>query len=350
MKRSITLSLLISCATLAWPQASTPKASTPAPPPASASSAPASNEPKGPEAVAQKEPNKVVATINGKQLTAKEAADMLSMIPEQQRRNAGNLEKMLEQIYLVTDLAKKAEGDHLDQQAPYKQQIQLSRDQILAQAYMSRLTNVSSAPPTDPKQYYDAHPEEFDTAKLSGIAIAFNPPGTPANPNGPNRTEQEARQKADDVEKKIKAGADVSTLARTDSDDQRSASQGGSLGTLSAAAPNVPSEIKDTVFKKLQPGQVSEPIRLPNAFYIIKLESRTKEPYDQARDNIVQKLQADKNQAVVKQEMDKYKLQIDDPNFFATSSGTVGAKTPSLKNPSGSTSPSASASQPGTHK
>ena len=62
--------------------------------------------------------------------------------------------------------------------------------------------------------------------------------------------------------------------------------------------------------------------------------------FDQARPSIAQKLQTDKNQAALKQEMDKYKLDVRDPDFFNIT------KTPSLMSPSsqnpGSSAPTAS--------
>ncbi len=331
MKSSITVVLLASSALLAWSQA----ASTSSP------QTPASDlKVRGPEAVAQKDPNRIVATINGKQVTAKQAADLIKLVPEAQRKSAPNLQTLFERLYLVTDLADQATKQGLEQQAPWKDQIKLDRDNILAQAYMSKLTGDSSQSAQDPKQYYDAHQDEFDIAKLSGVVIGFNPPGTPASNSSVNRSEQEAHDKADEVEKKIKAGADIATVARTDSDNQASAAKGGDLGTLAAASTNVPADLKNVVFNKLQPGQVSEPIRAANAYYIIKVDSRTKQTFDQARPAIMQKLQSDKSQAVLKQELDKYKVQVSDPDFFATAA-PGGPHIPSLASPQRPGSPSA---------
>ena len=331
MKSSI-LFLLIGCASLAWSQTEkTPTSAAPATPPAGPS------QPKGPEAIAKAEPNKVVATMNGKQITAKEAADLLKLIPENQRRSAANLEGLLQQIYMLSDLSQKAEAEKLQEQDPWKDQIKVARIQILANAYIKELTTANTQPVPDPQQYYNSHPEQFDTATVSGIMIAFAPPGTPASAGGVKRTEQEAREKADDLEKKIKAGADVPTLARTESDNQQSAANGGKLGTMTPGTPNIPPDVRDVVFNKLQPGQVSEPIRLPSAFYILKLDSRAKQPFEQAKLEIQQKLEAEKNQARIKQETDKYKIQVQDPAFFSTAS----AKVPSLANPRAGSSGSA---------
>ncbi len=151
--------------------------------------------------------------------------------------------------------------------------------------------------------------------KLSGIFVAFNPPGTPANGSANSRTEQEARAKADDLEKKLKAGGEFATLARTESDNQQAASRGGELGTYGVGDPQLPASIR-TAVQNLQAGQTSEPIRIPNAFLIVKLDSRNKQTFDQAKPEIQQKLKTEQSQAAVKQEVDKYKIQVQDPAFF----------------------------------
>ena len=339
MKGSITLLLFAGTALSGWSQTA-PPATPPAP---NASSG--ELKLRGPEAVAAKDPSKIVGTINGKQITAKQAADLLKLIPESQRKTAPNLQVLFERLYLVNDLAEQATKEGLDQQSPVKEQIKLDRDNILAQAYMSKMANTGGSA-GDPKAYYDAHQDEFDVAKLSGIVVAFNPPGTPAAAGGVNRTEQQAHDKADELERKIKAGADIATLARTESDNQASAAKGGDLGTLSRGSPNIPGDLKTVVFDRLQSGQVSEPVRAANAFYILKLDSRTKETFEQAKPQIEQKMQADKNNAAVKQELDKYKLTGADPDFFAT---TTASNVPSLAKPPTHPTPPPSASS-GTPK
>ncbi|MBV9084098.1 MAG: peptidylprolyl isomerase [Acidobacteriaceae bacterium] len=355
MKSSILL-VFAGCASLAWSQAAktTPAAQSkpatqtaPAPQsPAPATSPAASSQPRGPEGVAAAEPNKIVAVINGKQISAREAAELLKLIPENQRRSSANLEALLQQVYMLSDLSQQATAQKLDEQQPWKDQLKVARMQILGNAYMSKLAASNTQPAPDAQQYYNTHQDQFDIANVSGIMVAFAPPGTPATAGGVKRTEQEARNKADDLEKKIKGGADVATLARTESDNPQSAANGGKLGPLNPAMPNLPSDVKDVVFNKLQPGQVSEPIRLQNAFYILKLDSRTKEPFEQARPQIEQTLAAEKSQALMKQETDKYKIQVQDPAFF----GTGAAKPPSLARspaaPAASSSAAKSSSAP----
>ena len=297
---------------------------------------------RGPEAVAAQDPTRVVATIGGKPLTARQALDLLKPLPPQERKRfEANLQGLIQQIYMEDQLADEATKMSLDQQSPWKEQLQMARANILTQAYLNKVATASAGPGAqsqDPRQYYDAHPDDFDQVKLSGIFISFSPPGTPASGNGPaNRTEEQARQKADDLDKKLKTGADFAALARTESDNQQLAAKGGDLGTFTTGDAGLPPDIKTAVLK-LKAGEISEPIRMPNGFFILKVDSRTKQPFEQARTGITQRLQNEKNQAAVKQELDKYKIEVKDPDFFNASNAPL-RTTPSLQRPGGTPVP-----------
>lgn len=284
--------------------------------------------------MAQQDPNRVVATVGGKPLTAKQAVEMLKPLrPEDRKRFETNLPALLQQLYMENELAGEATKMNLDQQSPWKEQLQITRMNILTQAYIAKMSSDASATSDDPRKYYDNHQADYEQLKLNGIRVAFNPPGTPAASSPGTtiqRTEAQALEKANDLEKKIKAGGDFSALARTDS-DHPSSTRGGDLGTVTLADPNLTPDIKNAL-SKLQDGQVSEPVRVPDGYYIFKLVSRTKIPFEQARASIVQKMQNDKNQAVIKQELDKYKVQVQDQDFFSAST-VSGAPIPSLQRP-----------------
>lgn len=264
---------------------------------------------------------------------------MKPLTPQDRKRFESNLADLVQRIYMEERLADEASKLSLDQQSPWKEQLQMARANILTQAYLNKVANSSTgAPADDPKQYYDSHPGDFDQFKLSGIFVGFSPPGTPAAANSAaNRTEELARQKADEVEKKIKAGGDFAALARTESDNQQLAAKGGDLGTVTSGDAQLPPDIKTAIIK-LQSGQVSEPVRLPNGFFIVKVESRSKVPFETARAGITQRLQNEKNQAAVKQELDKYKIEVKDPDFFNASNAPA-RNIPSLQRPTGTPVP-----------
>jgi parvulin-like peptidyl-prolyl isomerase len=330
MKIVLSFSLVVaSFAPVSWTQTTTP-APTPA--------APASDtaaKPHGPEKVAAQDPNRVVATIDGQKITAKQAADLLKPFPPDQRKQLdNNLSNAVQQIYTQHQFADAARKLDLQDQSPWKEQLELTREGVLARAYIAHLQDAAKSQPVeDPQKYYDAHQAEYETAKLSGIFVGFNPPGTPANNAAPNaRTEEQAKEKANDIEKKLKAGGDFAAIARSDSEHQ-TASKGGDLGTVPINDPElkIPNDVKAAVLK-LQPGEVSEPIRIPGAFLIVKLDAREKVSFDKAKDGIVQKLQAERSQGAVKKEVDKYTIHVEDPDFFDTGVAPS-AKIPSLQRP-----------------
>jgi len=258
---------------------------------------------------------------------------------EDRKRFESNLSGVVQQLYMTEQISEEASKLKLDQQSPWKEQLQLARANILTQAYLAKQASSAPAPAAeDPKAYFDSHTADYEQLKLSGILVGFSPPGTPAGPGAVQRTEAQALEKANDLEKKIKAGGDFAALARSDSDQQTTSVRGGDMGTFTMGDPNVPPAIK-TAVTKLQPGQVSEPIRVQGGFFIFRLDNRISPTFDQARASIAQKLQTDKNQAALKQEMDKYKLDVRDPDFFNIT------KTPSLMSPAvqspGSSAPTA---------
>jgi len=292
---------VVSCA---WSQ-TTPAS---APPPALAA--------RGPEAVAASDPNKVVAVVNGKQITAKQALDLLkALTPEERKQREGKLAEILQQLYTQQQLAEQAAKLSLDQQEPWKDRLVLARETVLAQAYVNHLRDeAAKGPAEDPKAYYDTHPDEFDQVKLSGIFVAFNPPGTPAS-SGAGKTEQQAQDKANDLEKKLKDGGDFAALARTDNDNTAIASKGGDLGTVNMGDTQLPPVLR-TAIGKLQPGQYSEPIRISSAYLILKMDSRKKQEFAEVQSTLADKLKNEKSQSALKAELDKYKIKVEDQEFF----------------------------------
>jgi PPIC-type PPIASE domain len=325
---SLLLIFVASCATLCWSQA-------PASPPPAAVVAPAPMKPHGPEAIAAQDPNRVIATIDGQKITAKQAVELLKPFPPEQRRQLdSNLSTAIQQIYTQQKLAEAARKMNLEQQSPWKERLELAREGLLANAYITHMTDSAAKEPgEDPQKYYDGHPNEFDNVKLSGIFVPFNPPGTPAANGSPSsRTEEQAREKANDLEKKLKAGGDFAALARAESEHQ-SASKGGELGTYPINDPQVqiPPDVK-TAVAKLQPGQTSEPIRITNAFLIVKLDAHEKVAFDKAKAGIEQKLEAERKQSAVKKELDKYTIKVEDQDFF-DNGAAPSPKVPSLQRP-----------------
>jgi peptidyl-prolyl cis-trans isomerase C len=135
----------------------------------------------------------------------------------------------------------------------------------------------------------------------------------PLKPGAKELTEEEALAKANDLRKRILAGEDFAALAKAESDDAKTAVEGGSLGAFPRGR-MVPSF--DEAAFKLKPGELSEPVKSPYGYHIIKVEAHTTKTFDEVRAQILAMpmlIQA----KVQKTLEDMTKDAFYDPEFFA---------------------------------
>jgi len=104
--------------------------------------------------------------------------------------------------------------------------------------------------------------------------------------DAPDDVAAEARQRAGAALERLRAGGDFAALAEELSDDARTASEGGSLGTLQRG--DVAPELEEAGFAQ-EIGAVSEPVRTDKGFHLLLVESRQEEriqPYEEAVDSL----------------------------------------------------------------
>lgn len=103
------------------------------------------------------------------------------------------------------------------------------------------------------------------------------------------QAEAQAREKAADIARKAREGADFAELARQHSDDPGSAAQGGDLGYVGRGATDPAFE--QALFE-LAVDQISDPIRSSFGFHVIRLvDAKTEEKdFDAVRDDLAQEI------------------------------------------------------------
>ncbi len=124
----------------------------------------------------------------------------------------------------------------------------------------------------DLQAYYDQHRDEYrvpDQVNVRHILIKTPLPGPDGkvDPKGVD----EARKKAEDVLKQLKAGANFADLAKKYSEDVSSAKDGGSLGWIQRG--RFPAEVDKAVFA-LPKGGTSEVIDTGSGFDIVRVEDK----------------------------------------------------------------------------
>jgi peptidyl-prolyl cis-trans isomerase SurA len=129
---------------------------------------------------------------------------------------------------------------------------------------------------------------------------------------------QKARQRADKIVAKLRAGADFTQTAIAES-DAPTALEGGDLGWRSAG--QLPSLFVDPI-KEMHPGDIHDPIRSPSGFHIIKLIAQRGDERHIVKQthvrHILLKTDAVHTNEAVKARMDQLEIRLRGGEDFAT--------------------------------
>ncbi len=114
--------------------------------------------------------------------------------------------------------------------------------------------------------------------------------------------------------RQLRGGADFGKLVEQYSEDAPSKAKGGDFGVIKAVS-EYPAELKKAVFA-LKPGEISEPIRQPTAYYIVGLEEKGTQPVAELRENIILVIRNEHRNQWMKDLNASYQAVIKDPDFF----------------------------------
>jgi parvulin-like peptidyl-prolyl isomerase len=195
-------------------------------------------------------------------------------------------------MFLMRYLAEEGERLKLAEQSPLKEQLQVQRANAVAGARLNYESDHYQVPQDAIDEYYKRNQAKYQQARIKVISIAFKPTltGSGTAPSAGSlddvakqalaaahsqeqRSEADARQRADEVVQKLKAGEDFAKLVAEYSDDVTSKAAGGDFPAVKPSS-SYPDEIKKAVFA-LNPGQVTGPIRQVSAFYVIRVEDKS---------------------------------------------------------------------------
>lgn len=270
--------------------------------------------------------------MGGKSYTAGQIRGLIAGFPEQIRKAyEGNPERALNYIFMLQSLAAEGRTIGLDKKSAYVDHTEFSRLNTLAQAELARYRDSYHPTPEEEQKFYGAHPDRWKQAKFKAIYVAFSnaPPPvrvmtaeeaaksavTKQAPSPLQRTEAEAKARVDGIYNQLASGGDFSALAQKESDDKTSAAKGGDYGVAGPLSP-YPEALKKALFA-LKPGQVSEVVRQPSGFYILKLDSVSNQPLSEVRAGIAKELSSDHFNDWIKGIEERYKVDVVDQQYFA---------------------------------
>ena len=265
-------------------------------------------------------PNETVVAIfgDGTKLTMGEFKRIFeAMPPANQQMALRNREQWLHQWELLRKLTKIAEDAKLDQESPYKESLDFARMNVLATAEINAAINLIVVEPGEIVKYYDSHKQKYTHVRVKAIYIAFSDDAAAGSAGKGKKplTEAEAKAKASRLLAAIKGGADFVKLVKENSDDETSRVKDGDFATLSSSD-NIPDAFRAAVFA-LKKGDVSEPLKQPNGFYLLRAEEIAVRPLSEVRDEIYNELKNIRSDEWMRGMDREAKVQIVSPEFVA---------------------------------
>jgi len=214
--------------------------------------------------------------------------------PANQQMAIRDRSEFMHQWALFRKLAKQAEEQKLGEQSPYKEAVEYARMQVLIGARLNQEMNSATVEAVDVVKYYDANKEKYKQVKVKAIYITFSAaaPSSSSSKGKKTLTEEEAKARATKLLADIRGGADFVKLVKEHSEDVTSKAKDGDFATLHPGD-NIPDAFRTAVFA-LKQGEVSEPLRQPNGYYLLRAEEVTYRPLAQVRDEIFEALRQER--------------------------------------------------------
>jgi len=263
--------------------------------------------------------NEVLAKVGGAELRASEVRQLVRNLDPATR--AGLIENPAQLSRLVRAEATRrvvladAKAKRWDEQPSVLARIERAKADVVVASY---LDSVSAPPAGFPSEReieaaYDANRSGFVAPRAFQVAQIF----VALEPDADRAAQDKARKKVDDLVKKARqSGAGFAELARLNSEHAPSARGGGDLGWLTED--QIVPEIRGVVIG-LAKGEISEPIRTPAGWHIVKLvdtKAATIRPLAEVRDTVVaalrQRKTAEAREAFVARLLEKHPLAVNE--------------------------------------
>jgi peptidyl-prolyl cis-trans isomerase C len=259
----------------------------------------------------------VVGSTGDTKLTAAEVRKIVETLPPQMRGNYTRDPKgFLSQWFMLKRLVAVAEKQKLHEQAPYKEGIEIARMQVLWQAVIEETTKTQTITPDELKAAYEIKKNDFTQAMLKVIYIPFAASTQTQAAAGGKKllTEPEALAKAEGLAKQARAGGDFLKLVAEHSEDPISKEKQGDFGPIKRGD-RLPDAIKQAVFS-LKLGQISDPVRQPNGYYIFRLQELKPQAFDEVKEAISSELKNLRLREWLDANAKSVELKVERPDFF----------------------------------
>ena len=257
--------------------------------------------------VKSSDPSAIVATINGEVLTKAEFDHLWNNLSKEMQKNyemTGGKINFLDNYIQKKLVLQEAYKDGYQQQQKVRFLMEHAAESALFDAYIRDVVALRVLPEEQARAYYDQNRNLY---RRRGRVKARHIVATPDSQNVINRTRsnamssEQAEKKIRGIHQQLQGNEDqFAEMAMMFSEDS-AAEAGGDLGWF---APGKMVREFDQVAFSLEPGQMSEPFQTEFGWHIVMVEDKEGEgfiPYEQARDEIREKLLENRTADVIKE-------------------------------------------------
>ena len=232
----------------------------------------------------------VIARAGDRDITASQIQPYLSGLSETERealkQNPAALSRAIRTVLLQRQLLDEAKSAEWEKKPETQALLARVRDAAIAESFLESVTAVPANFPGDEEitALYESRKDSLRLPREYRLAQIFLASGT---------DKTQAKSKADALAKQVKTG-DFAALAKTNSDEPRSAAAGGEIGWLAEDS------IQPAIRKALEGAgkdSIAGPIELGDGFYFVKIldlrEPRTA-TLDQVKDQLTAALRQER--------------------------------------------------------
>jgi parvulin-like peptidyl-prolyl isomerase len=259
-------------------------------------------------------PDKVILAVDDLKITAAEFERIIDSMPEQYKAAARgpNRTQFANSLVQMFVLAQEAKRRKMDQDAKFQELLQFQTNNMLATSMAAELGKTNKPDEATLRKYYEDHKSDFEQVKASHILVRFQGSQAPLRPGQKDLTEAEALAKIQALRQRIEAGEDFAKIATDESDDAGSGAKGGDLGTISHGQ-TVPA-FEQAAFA-LKPGELSQPVKTPFGYHLIKVASIDVKTFDSIRADLERQLSPPLVQKAIADIVKKASVTLD-PDYF----------------------------------
>jgi peptidyl-prolyl cis-trans isomerase C len=260
------------------------------------------------------DPETVVLQVGDIKITAKQLDALIDVYPENTRvfaRGPGRAQ-FADSVIRMLVLSEEARKRKLGETEKFKEQLRFSEANLLSSTLSEILPAEVVADDDALRKYYEQHRCEYANWKARHVVVRTKESPLPVRAGQPDLTDDEALMRARQLRQRLVDGADFAAIAKSESDDNGSAPNGGDMGEIhhGQIVPTL-----EEALCKMTPGDLSDPIKTPFGYHLIQLQSNDGQDFEALKPILEKKYRAEMAKKAIDEMIAKTKV-VKDKEYY----------------------------------